>query len=92
MMDMAKAQPSVVACLGRSSTAGSGQAFHRIHELERKEQNKRLVFGILEWEQTSRSTAIAPPSFLTSCTGLLRLPGRLDRRLKDGLRPRRHKG
>ena len=34
----------VVACLGSSSTAGKGQAFNWIHELERRLNKKRFVF------------------------------------------------
>jgi hypothetical protein len=42
-------------------------------------------------ESTRVSATIAPPSFLVSRAGLLGLPGRPDRRLKNGLRPGRHK-
>ncbi len=34
----------VVACLGSSSTAGKGQAFNWIHELQRRLNQKRFVF------------------------------------------------
>ena len=37
-------QPIIVACLGSSSTAGKGQAFNWIAELERRPHNQRLQF------------------------------------------------
>ncbi len=37
-------KPVVVACLGSSTTAGKGQAFNWIAELERRSQNSRLRF------------------------------------------------
>ena len=40
----AKAEPIVVACLGSSSTAGKGQAFNWITELERRPHNQRFRF------------------------------------------------
>jgi len=36
--------PAIVACLGSSSTAGKGQAFNWIRELERKPRNQRFHF------------------------------------------------
>ena len=36
--------PTVVACLGSSSTAGKGQAFNWINELERRPRNQRFHF------------------------------------------------
>ena len=38
------ANTTIVACLGSSSTAGKGQAFNWISELERRECNKRFRF------------------------------------------------
>lgn len=37
-------QPSIVACLGSSSTAGKGQAFNWITELQRRLGQRRFVF------------------------------------------------
>ena len=37
-------QPSIVACLGSSSTAGKGQAFNWIAELQRRLGERRFVF------------------------------------------------
>jgi lysophospholipase L1-like esterase len=37
-------QPSIVACLGSSSTAGKGQAFNWINELQRRLSQRPLVF------------------------------------------------
>jgi lysophospholipase L1-like esterase len=37
-------QPSIVACLGSSSTAGKGQAFNWITELQRRLGERRFVF------------------------------------------------
>jgi lysophospholipase L1-like esterase len=39
-----KAEAIIVACLGSSSTAGKGQAFNWIGELERRPRNKRFCF------------------------------------------------
>jgi lysophospholipase L1-like esterase len=39
-----QAKPTVVACLGSSSTAGKGQAFDWISELERRPRNQRFRF------------------------------------------------
>jgi lysophospholipase L1-like esterase len=39
-----RAFPSVIACLGSSSTAGRGQAFNWIEELAHRPQNRGLVF------------------------------------------------
>ena len=38
------ANAAIVACLGSSSTAGKGQAFNWISELERRDCNKRFRF------------------------------------------------
>jgi lysophospholipase L1-like esterase len=40
----AKARATIVACLGSSSTAGKGQAFNWIRELERRPRNQRFRF------------------------------------------------
>jgi len=37
-------EPIIVACLGSSSTAGKGQAFNWIGELQRRQQNQRFRF------------------------------------------------
>ena len=37
-------EPIIVACLGSSSTAGKGQAFNWIGELQRRPQNQRFRF------------------------------------------------
>lgn len=39
-----KTEPTIVACLGSSSTAGKGQAFNWIGELERRPRNDRFCF------------------------------------------------
>jgi lysophospholipase L1-like esterase len=39
-----QAEPTVVACLGSSTTAGKGQAFNWVAELERRPQNQRFRF------------------------------------------------
>jgi lysophospholipase L1-like esterase len=39
-----KTEATIVACLGSSSTAGKGQAFNWIGELERRPRNKRVRF------------------------------------------------
>jgi lysophospholipase L1-like esterase len=39
-----KTEAIIVACLGSSSTAGKGQAFNWIGELERRPRNKRVCF------------------------------------------------
>ena len=41
---LVKAEATVVACLGSSSTAGKGQAFDWIGELERRPRNERFRF------------------------------------------------
>jgi lysophospholipase L1-like esterase len=41
---LTKAEPTIVACLGSSSTAGKGQAFNWINELERRPRNQRFHF------------------------------------------------
>jgi lysophospholipase L1-like esterase len=41
---MAKADGTIVACLGSSSTAGKGQAFDWIGELKRRPRNRRFHF------------------------------------------------
>jgi lysophospholipase L1-like esterase len=41
---LVKASPTVVACLGSSSTAGKGQAFNWIAELARRPRNKNFRF------------------------------------------------
>jgi lysophospholipase L1-like esterase len=41
---LTKAEEAVVACLGSSSTAGKGQAFNWIRELERRPRNQRFHF------------------------------------------------
>src|SRR3984957_19981852 len=38
------APPLTVACVGSSSTAGKGQAFNWIVELEQRPQNRRFAF------------------------------------------------
>jgi lysophospholipase L1-like esterase len=40
----AKIEATIVACLGSSSTAGKGQAFNWIGELERRPRNERFCF------------------------------------------------
>lgn len=43
-LSAAEEEPSIVACLGSSSTAGKGQAFNWIAELQRRLDQRRFVF------------------------------------------------
>jgi lysophospholipase L1-like esterase len=57
---------AVVACLGSSSTAGRGQAFNWIHELQRRPNTKRFVFrnfgigGDLAYNALQRLPGVIP--------------------------------
>lgn len=60
--------PAVVACLGSSSTAGKGQAWNWIHELERRPALRRFTFcnfgvgGDLSWNALQRFSEVAASS------------------------------
>ena len=59
-------RPSIVACLGSSSTAGKGQAFNWITELQRRLGQRRFVFrnfgvgGDLSYNALQRLSGVIP--------------------------------
>src|SRR2546429_9057810 len=55
-------QPSIVACLGSSSTAGKRQAFNWIIELQRRLGEGRLVFRNFGGGGDLSDNALPPPT------------------------------